>query len=74
MAMKEGPWPLQPVPGNLSDGSLALRHTFQVIDLNCSETQKLQLAKVFSQISIDQILCWANMHSSRCESVENIFH
>ena len=65
---------LQAAPGNLSQGSLALQHMFQLILLNCSETQKLQLAKVFSQHSIDQILRWAKVYSSRCELVENIFH
>src|ERR1700739_4745461 len=72
MATETSPQPLQPITYNLSEGSLALWHTLQPIYLNCSETQKLQLAKVFSQFSIDQILCWAKVYSSRCESVENI--
>jgi hypothetical protein len=72
MATEAGPRLLQPIPCNLSEGSLALWHTLQPIYLNCSETQKLQLAKVFSQFSIDQILWWAKVYSSRRESVENI--
>src|SRR5271155_4829695 len=72
MATEAGPRPLQPIPCGLSEGSLALWHTLQAIYLNSSETQKLQLAKVFSQYSIDQILGWAKVYSSRCESVENI--
>jgi hypothetical protein len=71
MATEAGPRPLQPVPCNLSEGSLALWHTLQPIYLNCTETQKLQLAKVFSQFSIDQILCWAKVYSSQCESAEH---
>src|ERR1700733_10312916 len=72
MATEAGPRPLQPVPCNPSEGSLALGLTLQFIYLNCPETQKLQLAKVFSQFSIDQILCWAEENNPRCESVENI--
>ena len=72
MATEACPRPLQLIPYNLSEGSLALWHTLQPIYLNCTETQKLQLAKIFSQFSIDQILSWANMYSSRCESIENI--
>jgi hypothetical protein len=72
MAAESGSQPLQPVPGNLSEGSLALQLTFQLISLKCSETQKLELAHVLNQHSIDQILCW--VYSSRCESVEIILH
>jgi hypothetical protein len=74
MAAEAGSQPLQPVPGNLSEGSVELQRTLQVICLNCSEAQILELANVFSQHSIDQILRWAKVYSSRCESVEIIFH